>query len=150
MIHNHADQQPRITTQPAHALEPTRAQVPAPGDDPLHRLQEETCPEDLRMRRRIRSVDHPEELFITGLVVICRNCSARRDWMIICDGNQIDIRCRCAHQWHEPELTRADFEVMTGGNTTGPVYPSLEDAARATGFDGAFTGLYLNEPRPQG
>ncbi|MER7050526.1 hypothetical protein ABT391_37525, partial [Streptomyces jumonjinensis] len=57
---------------------------------------------------------------------------------------------RCAHQWPEPELTRADFDVMTGGSTTGPVYPSLEDAARATGFDGAFTGMYLNEPRPQG
>ncbi|MFI1887787.1 hypothetical protein [Streptomyces jumonjinensis] len=97
----------------------------------------------------MRSVDHPEELFITGLVVICPHCAARRDWMIICDGNRIDIRCRCAHQWHEPELTRADFEVMTGGNTTGPVYPSLEDAARATGFDGTFTGMYLNEPRTE-
>ncbi|QDY78171.1 hypothetical protein [Streptomyces qinzhouensis] len=145
MIHNRADQQPRTTTQPAPAPEPL-APVPAAGDDPLRRLQQEIHPDGVRVR--IRSVDHPEELFITGLVVICPNCGARRDWMVICDGNQISIRCRCAHQWHEPELTRADFEAMTGGNTTGPVYPSLEDAARATGFDGAFTGMYLNEPRP--
>ncbi|MGW1281732.1 hypothetical protein ACWD4V_32870 [Streptomyces tsukubensis] len=146
MIHDDTDQQPRTTTQPAPAPEPTPALAPASGDDPLHRLQEETCPEGLRMRRRIRTTNHPEELFITGLVVICPNCSARRDWMILCDGNQIDIRCRCAHQWHEPELTRADFEAMVDV-VPGTLYPSLEDVARATGYDGTFTGMYLNEPR---
>uniref|UniRef100_UPI001E530382 hypothetical protein n=1 Tax=Streptomyces clavuligerus TaxID=1901 RepID=UPI001E530382 len=124
---------------------PAPAPVRASGDDPVLRLQQEYRPDGVRIR--MRSVNHPEELFITGLVVICPNCGARRDWMVICDGPRIDIRCRCAHQWHEPELTRADFEVMVGDGT-GPVYPSLDDAARATGYDGTFTGMYLNERRP--
>ncbi|MFF2025049.1 hypothetical protein ACFVW2_24985 [Streptomyces sp. NPDC058171] len=145
MIHDDTDQQPRTTTQPEPAAEPTPAPVPASGDDPILQLHQEYGIDGPRIR--MRSTNHPEELFITGLVLICPNCAARRDWMIICDGNRIDIRCRCAHQWHEPELSRADFEAMIDV-VPGPVYPSLEDAARATGYDGTFTGMYLNEPRP--
>ncbi|MEV3871583.1 hypothetical protein [Streptomyces sp. NPDC049906] len=145
MIHNHTHQQPRTTQPPAPAPEPARAPVPDPGDDPVLQLQQEYRPEDTRVR--MRSVNHPEELFITGLVVMCPNCGARRDWMIISDGPRIDIRCRCAHQWQEPELTRADFESMID-EVPGVLYPGVEAAARATGFDGTFTGMYLNERRP--
>ncbi|MER5494246.1 hypothetical protein [Streptomyces sp. NPDC002490] len=147
MIYDDTQQQPRTTTRLAPAPQPTPAltPVPAPGDDPILQLQQEYGLEGAHIR--MRSTNYPEELFITGLVVMCPSCGARRDWMVICDGNRIDIRCRCAHQWHEPELTRADFEEMIDVGP-GPVYPSLEDAARATGFDGTFTGMYLNECRP--
>ena len=74
-------------------------------------------------------------------------CGARRDWMDICDGNEISLRCRCAHQWVERELTRADYEAMI--DVGGQDYPSLEAAAQATGYDGTLAGIYLTEPRPE-
>ena len=50
-----------------------------------------------------------------GITVMCLACGARRDWMVICDvPGRIFIRCRCAHQWHEPELGRADYDRMIG------------------------------------
>src|SRR5688572_22076995 len=80
----------------------------ATGDDPLLRLQEEMRPFDGNVH--LRATTHPEEIVITGITVMCPQCGARRDWMVICDRNEISIRCRCAHQWVERELTRADYE----------------------------------------
>ncbi|WP_030253084.1 hypothetical protein [Streptomyces violens] len=108
------------------------------GDDPLLRLQQET-EED---RPRIRFTTHPDPITITGITVMCPACAARRDWMVICDvPGRVFLRCRCAHQWHEPELTRADFDAMIGDPDRK--YPSLEAAARHTGHDGTLAGTYL-------
>lgn len=109
------------------------------GDDPLLHLQEEMQP--CNDRTRLRATIHPEEITITGITVMCPQCSARRDWMVICDGNEISIRCRCAHQWIERELTRADYLAMI--DTGGQDYRSLKDATQATGHDGTFAGAYL-------
>lgn len=95
----------------------------------------------------LRATTHPEEVVITGIPVMCPRCGARRDWMVICDGNEISIRCRCAHQWVERELTRADYEAMI--DVGGQNYPSLEAAAHAAGYDGTLAGVYLTEPRPE-
>ncbi|GGU75915.1 hypothetical protein GCM10010211_47330 [Streptomyces albospinus] len=89
---------------------------------------------------------HPEEIRITGITVMCSQRGARRDWMVICDRNEISIRCRCAHQWVERELTRADYMAMIGEGI-GQDYPSLEAAAQAAGYDGTLAGTYLAEPR---
>lgn len=123
-------------------LHPQRTVLPetALGDDPLRRLQEEIQLGDGSIG--LRATTHPEAIVITGILVMCPQCGARRDWMVICDGNEISIRCRCAHQWIERELTRADYEAMI--DVGGQDYPSLEDAAQATGYDGTFVGVYLD------
>lgn len=127
-------------------LHPQRTVLPetALGDDPLWRLQEEMQLGDGSID--LRATTHPEEIVITGIPVMCPRCGARRDWMVICDRNEISIRCRCAHQWVERELTRADYEAMI--DVGGQDYPSLEAAAQAAGYDGTLAGIYLTEPRP--
>ncbi|MGW2115057.1 hypothetical protein [Streptomyces zhihengii] len=127
-------------------LRTRRAVLPETApDDPLLRLQKETRLGDGIIR--LRATTHPEEIRVGGILVMCPNCGARRDWMVICDRSQISIRCRCAHQWVEPELTRADYEAMI--DVGGQDYPSLEDAAQAVGYDGTLAGTYLSRPRPE-
>jgi hypothetical protein len=121
--------------QPPRAIPPT-----SDGDaDPLLRLQQETQLGDGIIR--LRTTTHPEEIRITGIPVMCSKCGARRDWMVICDRSTISIRCRCAHEWVEPELTRADYEAMI--DVGGVDHPSLEAAAQAMGYDGTLAGTYL-------
>ncbi|MFJ6943351.1 hypothetical protein ACISU4_01615 [Streptomyces wuyuanensis] len=127
-------------------LRTRRAVLPeTAADDPLPRLQQETQLGDGIIR--LRATTHPEEFRIGGILVMCPSCGARRDWMVICDRSQISIRCRCAHQWVEPELTRADYEAVI--DIGGQDYPSLETAAQAVGYDGTLAGTYLSEPRPE-
>lgn len=78
---------------------------------------------------------------------MCPNCGARRDWMVICDRSIIRIRCRCAHEWVEPELNRADYESMIDAG--GRDHPSLEAAAQSMGYDGALAGTYFSTPRSE-
>ncbi len=69
-------------------------------------------------------------------------CCARRDWMVSCDvPGRVFLRRRCAHQWHEPELTRGDFDAMVAD--PGQKYPDLEAVARDTGHDGTLAGSSL-------
>lgn len=68
-------------------------------------------------------VEHPDELRVTGIPVRCPACGARRDWLLVHHHDHVFIRCRCAHQWHEPDLDTADFDTITnrakrGGSTT--------------------------------
>ncbi|WP_327157688.1 hypothetical protein [Streptomyces tubercidicus] len=112
------------------------------ADDPLLRLQAETQPYG---QVHLRCTTHPEEITITGITVMCPRCSARRDWMVICDRNTVSIRCRCSHQWVERELTRQDFERMI--DCGGEYFPSLEAAAQSAGYDGTLAGTYLAERR---
>ncbi|WP_327660510.1 MULTISPECIES: hypothetical protein [unclassified Streptomyces] len=114
-------------------------------EDPLLRLQQETQLGDGVMR--LRATTHPEEIRVTGIPVMCPNCGARRDWMVICDRSTIRIRCRCAHEWVEPELNRADYESMIDAG--GRDHPSLEAAAQSMGYDGALAGTYFSTPRPE-
>lgn len=116
-----------------------------PGDDPLSRLEAEAEPDVPRIRVTTRA----EPLTITGLIVMCPKCSARRDWLVICDvPGRVFLRCRCAHQWYEPELTRADFDAMIG--EAGQKYASLDAAARDTGHDGSMAGAYLPDDLDDG
>lgn len=128
-------------------LQSQRAALPetAFGDDPLLRLQQETQLGGGSIGLCVTT--HPERIVITGIPVMCPQCGARRDWMVICDRNEISVRCRCAHQWVERELTRADYEAMI--DVGGQDYPSLEAAAQAAGYDGTLAGTYLAESRPE-
>lgn len=91
---------------------------------------------------RTRVVAHPGAYALRGIPVRCTACGARRDWALINQGRHVWVRCRCGHEWHEPEITRADFDalVRSGGAIT---YPSAEHALDSLGFDGSFRGLYL-------
>ncbi|MEV5468048.1 hypothetical protein AB0N37_20790 [Streptomyces griseoincarnatus] len=111
---------------------------PTAAEDPLLRLQEETQPHDGEFR--VQCTTRPGELTITGIIQMCPACGARRDWLLICDRNQVSIRCRCAHQWVERELGRADFEAMAG--TGGEVYDSLQTTIQAAGYGGELSGTY--------
>lgn len=116
----------------------TNTPTPTPADDPILRLQQETQPHDGEFR--VQCTTHPGELTITGIIQMCPACGARRDWLLICDRNQVSIRCRCAHQWAERELDRADFEAMAGPG--GEVYESLQTAIQAAGYGGDLAGAY--------
>ncbi|MGX1675596.1 hypothetical protein [Streptomyces sp. NPDC055400] len=119
---------------------PRATQLASAGDvDPLLRLQQETQLGDDIIR--LRTTTHPEEIRITGIPVMCSKCGARRDWMVICDRSTISSRCRCAHEWVEPELTRADYQAMI--DVGGVDHSSLEAAAQAMGYDGTLAGTYL-------
>ncbi|GFE17925.1 hypothetical protein Sgleb_59720 [Streptomyces glebosus] len=113
-----------------------------PDNDPLLRLQAETQQSG---EVHLRCTTHPEELAITGITVMCPRCSARRDWMVICDRNTVSIRCRCSHQWVEREISRQDFEGLI--DSGGEYFPSLEAAAQSAGYDGTLAGTYLAERR---
>ncbi|MFD4511746.1 hypothetical protein [Streptomyces sp. NPDC058457] len=89
-----------------------------------------------------RCVGHPRELALGGIPVICSGCRARRDWLLINQGRNVWIRCRCGNQWLEPEISRADFDALIGG-PNGTTYPSVEAGLVALGFDGVFAGIYL-------
>lgn len=90
----------------------------------------------------IRGLSHPHELPLRGIPAMCSACGARRDWLLINRGRDVWIRCRCAHQWPEPEITRAGFEAMIAlpACTT---YPTTQVAMLALGYDGSFAGVYL-------
>lgn len=122
------------------AAEPTESALDTPVPQPQEQLQ----PSDAEIRWR--STQHPEELVITGITQICSQCGARRDWMLMCLRNEVTIRCRCGHQWLEPELTRADFDSMIGTFTR--TFGSIDEAVQSHGFDGTLAGVYLNERRP--
>ena len=124
------------TTEPAPATLP-----PAPvGSDPLLQLQYETEPP--RGPAAARCVNYSRELSLRGIPAMCTACRARRDWLLINQGRHVWIRCRCSHQWLEPEISRADFDAMiTDPHYT--TYPSVQQAMTALGFDGSFAGIYL-------
>ncbi|MFF2819419.1 hypothetical protein ACFVT9_28340 [Kitasatospora cineracea] len=121
------------TTSAAPAAQPT-------AGVPLLQLEYETQPPsgpDV-----IRGLQCPHELDLRGMPVYCSNCRAQRDWLLINHRQHVWIRCRCGHQWLEPEITRKDFDVMsTDPNWTA--YPTLQQGQVALGFDGTFAGIYL-------
>ncbi|TWF98598.1 hypothetical protein [Kitasatospora viridis] len=90
----------------------------------------------------IFAVPHPAELDPRGTVITCAQCGARRDWLLLAVRDLVFVRCRCAYEWHEPDLARADFD----SHFTAPErrWESSEDAMRALGFDGLLAGTTWN------
>lgn len=113
--------------------------APTSATDPLLQLRYEPQPPygpDVE-----RSISRAAELSLRGMPVICSACKARRDWLLINRGRHVWIRCRCANEWLEPEITRTDFDAMGDGDWTA--YPSTAHVVEAHGFDGSFAGMYL-------
>lgn len=117
---------PALTAPPTGASEPHTAWEPEQPQDPSH----------------VRLLQHHVEITLRGVTVMCPSCSARRDWLLINQYKHVWIRCRCAHQWLEPEITRADFNAMIAV-PDAISHPSLEEAVITLGFDGVLAGAYL-------
>ncbi|CAM5397093.1 hypothetical protein AB0F92_15920 [Kitasatospora aureofaciens] len=89
-------------------------------------------------RAVIRAVPHPGELDARGIPITCPQCAARRDWLLLNVRHQVFVRCRCAAEWHEPDLTRAYFDQ----HFTEPEHEwdDFDSAMRALAFDGLLAG----------
>ncbi|WP_308190775.1 hypothetical protein [Streptomyces sp. HPF1205] len=73
---------------------------------------------------------------------MCPACGARRDWLLINQGRHVWIRCRCSHQWLEPEITGTDYDALIS-TPDGTTYASVAEGLLALGYDGSFAGAYL-------
>ncbi|MGV4927615.1 hypothetical protein K2224_28875 (plasmid) [Streptomyces sp. BHT-5-2] len=128
----------RTTDCPA---EPTVLPALPTGTDSLLQLESET--QRPSGPGATRCLNHPRELALRGIPVMCTACRARRDWLLINHGRNVWIVCRCSNQWLEPEISRADFDALIA-IPDGTTYPSVEQGLTALGFDGAFAGTYLD------
>jgi hypothetical protein len=75
-----------------------------------------------------------------GTVITCPSCGAERDWLLLRNGPQISVRCRCTHQWVEPRLP-VEWYVEQHGPLE-EVHPTEGDVHRDFGFDGTLAGTY--------
>lgn len=93
-------------------------------------------------RTVIRAVPHPGELDARGIPIVCPNCRARRDWLLLNVRRQVFVRCRCAAEWHEPDLTRAYFDQ----HYTEPEHEwdDYDTAMMSLGYDGLLAGTTWN------
>lgn len=124
-----------------HPTEVPTAPPAAPADsDPLLQLRYETC--DASGPSALRYLRHPQGVALRGIPVMCTACRARRDWLLMNEGRNTWVFCRCGTEWHEPEITRAAFEALTCLPDT-TAYATVEQALAAMGFDGSFAGIYL-------
>ena len=86
----------------------------------------------------IRTVAHPDPLNPRGFLITCTYCAATRDWLLINVAEQVFVRCRCTHEWAEPDLPLDTFnDLFTYVEAS---WSSYEEAVRATGFDGFLAG----------
>lgn len=126
------------TTDPPWA--PTTASRVPVESEPLVQIQYESqSPAGPDAHRYLR---HPGEIALRGIPVMCGRCGARRDWLITNYRRDVWIRCRCRHQWLEPEITRAEFDAMAA-LPDHTAYVTVEQALADLGFDGSFAGVYL-------
>ncbi|MFI0942794.1 hypothetical protein [Streptomyces sp. NPDC021020] len=130
------------TTTDGHPRTATSAPLAAPASsDPVPQLQHEARP-TTSGPHALRYLRHPQALDLRGMPVICRACGARRDWLMLNQGRNTWVVCRCGNRWHEPEITRAAFQVLDRLPDT-IAYSTIAGALAAMGFDGSFVGMYL-------
>lgn len=86
---------------------------------------------------------HPGPLVIADTTAICHQCGAEREWMVIKTSEGVFIRCRCTFTWPEPRMAPQRFDDLMGPVTD--VAPDFHHALRSMGYDGAFSGTYLDE-----
>ncbi|MEY9848440.1 hypothetical protein ABH940_005543 [Streptacidiphilus sp. BW17] len=112
------------------------------GDDPALPDSPVEIPDLLPGQVLTRSVPHAEELRPRGFLIICAVCEARRDWLIVEVLGKVYIRCRCTHEWLEPDLDLTAFDAMFG--EVSRVWDSFAEVTTGLGFDGTFAGTYLD------
>ncbi|WP_052442674.1 hypothetical protein [Streptacidiphilus neutrinimicus] len=93
-------------------------------------------------RPLIRTIYHADPYAPFGVEVRCAQCGARRDWLFIEVGGFRFVRCRAAHDWYEPALTKEDFDSLFTA-VERECEGGLEEIYRVTAFDGLLAGAYL-------
>jgi hypothetical protein len=86
-----------------------------------------------------RMMRHPAPLTIDGTVRTCPVCGVDRDWLVLCVGPDIWLRCRSANETHEPALNSAWYASISG--PIQEVFTSKNDGVTKEGFDGIFSGI---------
>jgi hypothetical protein len=81
----------------------------------------------------------PWPLEIDGTVRICPVCGVDRDWLVLCAGPDIWLRCRSGHETPEPALNGTWFKEICG--PVEEVHQSKRDGIAKMGFDGTFSGI---------
>ncbi|MFC1400819.1 MULTISPECIES: hypothetical protein [Streptacidiphilus] len=89
-----------------------------------------------------RTIPHGGELRPRGFLITCAYCDATRDWLIVEVLSKVYIRCRCTHEWLEPDLDLDAFNDLFGEVIR--VWDSFPEVVAGLGFDGTFAGTYLD------
>ncbi|WP_406220773.1 hypothetical protein [Streptomyces decoyicus] len=127
---------------------PSPAAEPAPAGPPVEPQSEQEydwdIPEELRVPSDVvgTATRYRGALVIDGQTRVCSRCGANRDWLVLLAHatEQIFVRCRCSHEWHEPGVTPAWFHTICG--RAKGYYP--HDQLQAKGFGG------MPDTNPQG
>ncbi|MEU9074524.1 hypothetical protein AB0D22_07555 [Kitasatospora sp. NPDC048538] len=97
------------------------------------------------------AIPHPGPLSPRGMLISCAQCQATRDWLLIqvrpnrspTDPNLVFVRCRCAHEWREPDLEAHHVTEARDDGFEEREWDSFEEMYRGLGFDGLFRGMYF-------
>ncbi|MFC1420010.1 hypothetical protein [Streptacidiphilus cavernicola] len=67
---------------------------------------------------------------------------SRGDWLLLETLRRVFVRCRCGHEWEEPELDAEFFDA----NFAYPdrTWPDTDEALKALGYTGEFAGIYFS------
>lgn len=82
-------------------------------------------------------------LEIDGTVRTCPECGVDRDWLVLCAGPNIWLRCRSAHETYEPALNSAWFDGICG--PIDAMFATKDEGVAQEGFDGTFSGITFPE-----
>jgi len=61
-----------------------------------------------------RSIVHGGELRPRGFLITCTHCHGARDWFVVAVLAKVYMRCRCTHEWLEPDLDLDAFNDLFG------------------------------------
>lgn len=84
-------------------------------------------------------MEFPWPLEIDGTIRTCPVCGVDRDWLVLCIGSDIWLRCRSAHETREPALNSAWFHQVCG--PIEDLHRSKDEGIAKMGFDGVFSGI---------
>lgn len=82
-------------------------------------------------------------LEIDGTVRTCPQCGVDRDWLVLCAGPNIWLRCRSAHETYEPALNSAWYDAICG--PIDGMFATKDEGVAKEGFDGTFSGITFPE-----
>ena len=114
-----------------------------PDDQPLPHIPDYPIlvPEPAPGSSLIRMVQHAEELNPRGFLITCPSCRAERDWLLLETLRRVFVRCRCGHEWEEPDLDAEYFDDNFA--YADRTWPNVDDAVEALGYTGEFAGIYF-------
>ncbi|MEE4543986.1 hypothetical protein V2S66_18670 [Streptomyces sp. V4-01] len=127
---------------------PLREATPDPAPaQPASETGEDFLPPSLRARGQRqykgRMMRFAGSLEIDGTVRTCPQCGVDRDWLVLCSGLHIWLRCRSAHETYEPALNSTWYDGICG--PIGGTFSTKDEGVTKEGFDGTFSGITFPE-----